>query len=64
MLASVQMLEREKRREEKERREEIKRERKLGEAKNTLKLAKRMVKENLAIELIEKITGLKREKFM
>ena len=60
MLASVQMLEREKRREE--------RERKLcearGEKKNTLKLAKRMLKENLAIELIEKITGLKREKFM
>ena len=76
MLASVQMLEREKQREEKERREEIKRERKLseargeargeirGEKKNTLKLAKRMLKENLAIELIEKITGLKREKFM
>ena len=80
MLASVQMLEREKRKEERERRKEIKAERekgiRLGEArgeargmkvgiqKEKLNLAKKMLKENLAIEIIERITGLKREKFM
>lgn len=76
MLASVQMLEREKRREEKERMEEIRKERKLSEArgearglkegrkKEKVSLAKKMVKENFTIEIIEKITGLKREKFM
>ena len=39
-----------------------------GEARGVktekLNLAKRMLKENLDIELIEKITGLKRKKFM
>ena len=68
MLASVQMLEREKRREEKERRREIKlgeaRGMKVGIQKEKLNLAKKMLKENLAIEIIERITGLKREKFM
>ena len=73
MLASVEML-------EKERRRDIKKGIKIGEIrgeargekrgeargaeKNTLKLAKRMLKENLTIEIIEKITGLKREKFV
>ena len=65
MLAVVEML-------EKERQRDIKKGIKIGEArgeargaaKNTLKLAKRMLKENFTIEIIEKITGLKREKFM
>ena len=84
MLASVQMLEREKRREEKERRREIKLGEargeargevrgkaigrtegvKLGRKKEKIILARKMLKENLAIEIIERITGLKREKFM
>ena len=68
MLASVRMLEREKRKEERERQREFK----LGEArgleagrkKEKISLAKKMLKENFAIEIIEKITGLRREKFM
>ena len=53
MLASVEML-------KKENQKYLKK----GAAQNTFKLAKKMLKENLEIELIEKITGLKREKFM
>ena len=53
MLASVEML-------EKERKKDIK----IGIEKEKLNLAKKMLKENLAIELIEKITGLKKEKFI
>ena len=53
MLASVEML-------EKERRRDIKR----GRKEEKVSLAKKMLKENFAIEIIEKITGLKREKFM
>ena len=53
MLASVEML-------KKENQKYLKK----GATQNTFKLAKKMLKENLEIELIEKITGLKREKFM
>ena len=65
MLASVEMLERERKRDI---RKGIRLGRAEGEARGVktekLNLAKRMLKENLDIELIEKITGLKRKKFM
>ena len=37
---------------------------KAGRKKEKISLAKKMLKENFAIEIIEKITGLRREKFM
>ena len=61
MLASVEMLEKERKRDI---RKGIRLGRAEGEAQNKIKIAKKMLKENLDIELIEKITGLKREKFM
>ena len=57
MLAMVEMLKREKQ-------TDIARGKSEGAAQRTVKLAKRMLKEKLDIEMIEKITGLKREKFM
>ena len=61
MLASVEMLKKEKER-------DIKlgeaRGLKAGRKKEKISLAKKMVKENFTIEIIEKITGLRREKFM
>lgn len=53
MLASVEMLER-------ERRKYIK----TGRQEEKVNLAKKMIKEKFSIEMVEKITGLKREKFM
>ena len=65
MLALAEMLEKERKREI---RKGIRLGRTEGEARGVktekLNLAKKMLKESLPIELIEKITGLKREKFM
>ena len=72
MLAMVEMLKRERQTEKIEKEKAVK----LGEArgraegmktgrkKEKVSLAKKMLKENFAIEIIEKITGLRREKFM
>lgn len=73
MLASVEMLEKERRRdikrgikigEEQGREQGIKRGKEQGRKEEKVSLAKKMLKENFAIEIIEKITGLKREKFI
>ena len=61
MLAMVEMLKREKKTYiARGKSEGVK----AGRKKEKISLAKKMLKENLAIEMIEKITGLKREKFM
>ena len=57
MLAMVEMLKREKQ-------TDIARGKQEGIKKEKINLAKKMLKEKLDIKMIEKITGLKKEKFM
>ena len=68
MLAMVEMLEREKQSQEKKRKRERKKDIKFGEARGKKEerifIAKKMLKENLDIKIIQKITGLKKEQFM
>ena len=72
MLAMVEMLEREKQSQEKERKRERRKDIKFGEARGKksgrkeerIFIAKKMLKENLDIKMIQKITGLKKEQFM